>query len=47
VKLKDSQQSDLLADLKRIEAACFGASEGAMSESDLRAIASKWLRSAT
>lgn len=47
VKLKDSQQSDLLADLKRIEAACFGAKEGAMSESDLRAVASKWLRSAT
>lgn len=47
VKLKDSQQSDLLADLKRIEAACFGSGEIALSEGDLRAIASKWLRSAT
>jgi hypothetical protein len=47
VKLKETQQSDLQADLKRVEAACFGASEGAMSENDLRAIATKWLRSAT
>lgn len=47
VKLKEAQQSDLQADLKRVEAACFGASEGAMSENDLRAIATKWLRSAT
>jgi len=47
VKLKDTQQSDLQTDLKRVEAACFGASASTMSETDLRAIASKWLRSAT
>jgi hypothetical protein len=47
VKLKDTQQSELQSDLKRVEAACFGASAGALSETDLRAIASKWLRSAT
>ena len=47
VKLKETQQSELQTDLKRVEAACFGASAGAMSETDLRAIASKWLRSAT
>ena len=47
VKLKDTQQRDLQTDLKRVEAACFGASAGTMSETDLRAIASKWLRSAT
>jgi hypothetical protein len=47
IKLKETQQSDLQADLKRVEAACFGSSEGAMSENDLRAIATKWLRSAT
>ena len=47
VKLKETQQSELQTDLKRVEAACFGTSAGAMSETDLRAIASKWLRSAT
>ncbi|MCX6856749.1 MAG: hypothetical protein NTV80_17810 [Verrucomicrobia bacterium] len=47
VKLKETQQSELQTDLKRVEAACFGSSAGAMSETDLRAIASKWLRSAT
>jgi hypothetical protein len=45
VKLKDTQQTDLQTDLKRVEAACFGASAGTMSETDLRAIASKWLSS--
>lgn len=47
VKLKDSQQSELQTDLKRVEAACFGAGASSMSETDLRAIASKWLRSTT
>ena len=47
VKLKDTQQSELQTDLKRVETACFASSAGAMSETDLRAIASKWLRSAT
>lgn len=47
VKLKETQQSELQTDLKRVEAACFGTSAGAMSETDLRAIASKWLLSAT
>jgi len=47
VELKDAQQSELQTDLKRVEAACFGAGAGAMSETDLRAIASKWLRCAT
>lgn len=47
VKLKETQQSELQTDLKRVEAACFGTSAGALSETDLRAIASKWLRSAT
>lgn len=47
VSLKDAQHKELQADLKRVEAACFGAGAAAMSESDLRAIASKWLGSAT
>lgn len=47
VQLKDTQQSELQTDLKRVEAACFGAGTGAMSETDLRSIASKWLRNAT
>ena len=46
VHLKETQQSELQSDLKRVEAACFGASANAMSDTDLRAIASKWLRSA-
>jgi hypothetical protein len=44
VKLKDGQQQELQSDLKRVEQACFGASAGAMSEADLRTVASKWLR---
>lgn len=47
VKLKETQRSELQNDLKRIEQSCFGANAGAMSESDLRTIASKWLRNAT
>ncbi len=44
VKLKETQQSELQTDLKRVEAACFGSSAGAMSETDLRGVASKWLQ---
>jgi len=47
VKLKDTQQNELQSDLKRVEAACFGSRDAALSETDLRAIVSKWLRSAT
>lgn len=47
VKLKETQQLELQSDLKNVEQSCFGAGTGKMSESDLRNIASKWLRSAT
>lgn len=47
VKLKEPQQKELQSDLKRVEQACFGASDGALSETDLRSIASKWLRFAS
>jgi len=45
VKLQDKQKQELQSDLKRIEQACFGA-QNTMPESDLRNIASKWLRCA-
>lgn len=44
VKLKDAQQQELQSDLKRVEQSCFGAGASAMSEADLRSVASKWLR---
>ncbi len=47
VRLKENQQRELQSDLKHVEQSCFGAGAGAMSETDLRNIASKWLRSAT
>ena len=47
VKLKETQQRELQSDIKNVEQSCFGAGAGKMSESDLRSIASKWLRSAT
>jgi hypothetical protein len=43
VKLKDAQQQELQSDLTRIEQQCFSSSTP-MPESDLRTIASKWLR---
>ncbi len=47
MKLKESQQKELQTDLQRVERACFGASDSAMSEADLRGVASKWLRFAS
>jgi hypothetical protein len=48
VELKDSQKEELQADLEKIEQACFRSDAAtAIPESDLRALASKWLRSAT
>jgi len=47
VTLKEPQHAELQSDLKRVEQACFGASGSAMSEADLRSIASKWLRFAS
>jgi hypothetical protein len=44
VKLKETQKNELQTDLKRVEAACFGASANAMSEADLRGVLTKWLR---
>ena len=46
VKLKDAQQQELQSDLTRIEQQCFSSSNP-MPESDLRTIASKWLRCAS
>ncbi len=46
VKLKDTQQQELQSDLTRIEQQCFSSSNP-MPESDLRTIASKWLRCAS
>ena len=47
VDLKEKQHQELQADLKKVEQACFGADDTAISESDLRSLASKWLRVAT
>ena len=47
VKLKEKQQADLQADLKKVEQSCFGATATALSESDLRTVATKWLKTAT
>ena len=37
---------ELQQDLQRVQQACFGATGGAMSETDLRSVAEKWLRAA-
>ena len=47
VTLKEPQHAELQGDLKRVEQACFGAGNSAMSEADLRSVASKWLRFAS
>ena len=47
VQLKEPQHAELQSDLKRVEQACFGAGKSAMSETDLRNVASKWLRFAS
>jgi hypothetical protein len=47
VKLKETQQKELQGDLQRVEQTCFGADRSAMSEADLRSVASKWLRFAS
>lgn len=44
VKLKEPQQKELQSDVKRVEQACFGSGDSTMSETDLRSLASKWLR---
>ena len=44
VQLKEPQHAELQSDLKRVEHACFGAGKSTMSETDLRSVASKWLR---
>jgi hypothetical protein len=46
VKLREPQQQDLQSDLQRVQQSCFGASASALSESDLRGIAKKWLDAA-
>jgi len=47
VTLKEPQHAELQSDLQRVEQACFGAGGSAMSEADLRSVASKWLRFAS
>ena len=47
VKLQEPQQQELQQDLQRVQQACFGSHGGALSESDLRSVAEKWLRLAS
>ena len=47
VKLKEPQKQELQNDLKRVEQACFASSSATLSETDLRGVATKWLRIAT
>lgn len=47
MKLKEPEQQELQSDLKRVEQACFGANGNAMTDADLRRVASKWLRFAS
>ena len=47
VAIKEPQHAELQSDLKRVEKACFGSGGAAMSEADLRGVASKWLSFAT
>lgn len=45
VKLQEPQRQELQGDIQRVEQACFGSSSASsISESDLRDVASKWLR---
>ncbi|MDB6152207.1 MAG: hypothetical protein JWL90_660 [Chthoniobacteraceae bacterium] len=44
VTLQDSQKQELQLDLQRVQEACFGAKESALSEADLRGVVEKWLR---
>jgi hypothetical protein len=46
VSLKEAQRQDLQREIQRIEQACFGEKSG-LPESDLRGIATKWLRQTT
>lgn len=46
VRLREPQQEDLQKDLQRVQQSCFGAGASALSESDLRGIAKKWLDAA-
>ena len=44
VHFPEPQRQELQQDIQRVQHECFGASGGAMSESDLRGVAEKWLR---
>jgi hypothetical protein len=46
VKLPEPQQQELQQDIQRVQQGCFGADRSAMSETDLRNVAEKWLRAA-
>ena len=47
VALKEKQKQELQDDLKRVEQTCFGSGNRAMSESDMRGVATKWQKCAT
>ncbi len=44
VTLAEPQRQNLQQDLQHVQQACFGGNGGAMSETDLRGVAEKWLR---
>ena len=46
VQLGEPQQQELQQDIQRVQQSCFDANAGAMSETDLRTVAEKWLRTA-
>ena len=43
VKLPEAQRQELQQDIQRVQQSCFGAGASAMSETDLRGVAEKWL----